>query len=178
METSPPKIEDSETIGGNIRRGSRKKQQATLRFRFVGFNCSFCPKTWQSAYALRRHENSHTGNKPFSCIECIQTFSQEANLKVHFESVHANIKYSCPICFDMLSSVANLNHHVTLTHAEFLQTYCDKCNTWMRGDLSRHQATTLCTKNGEIEKKNRTDRLNSVLLTIEEDEAVNAMCGF
>lgn len=156
--------------------GTRKKQQAVPRF--AGHQCSFCSKTWESAYAMRRHETSHTGNKPFVCDQCPRTFSQEANLKVHVESIHTMTKYACPICFQMLSSASCLSHHVKKTHATCLGTYCDQCNTWMRGDLPRHQATDTCKKNRVVQKNDVADRMKLALWSIEEDEVADAMCGF
>ena len=175
MEKTGP-CQRVEAAGGvDVSMGLRKKQKAVPRF--IGHECSFCFKIWKSAYAMRRHENSHTKNKPFSCDECSQSFSQEANLKVHVESIHGMIKHSCPICSKMLSSASSLYHHVRKTHATCLGTYCNRCNTWMRGDLLRHQESPLCKTNEVVEKKNVKDRLNSILWSIEEEEVADIMCG-
>ncbi|KAJ1467103.1 hypothetical protein T484DRAFT_1756113 [Baffinella frigidus] len=164
----------TEEVG--VRKGSRKKQKATRRV--MVYTCSFCPKTWPSAYAVERHENSHTGNKPFACEICPKRFSQEANLKVHFEAVHNQVKHWCPVCFETLSSAANLNHHLSKTHAEYLGVHCERCDTWMRGDLARHQTTAVCSKKKAVIQKNEIVHLNSMLASIEEDEVANALCGY
>jgi uncharacterized C2H2 Zn-finger protein len=168
--TTLVKLRANESIDADSRR--RKKQQAVLRT--TVYTCAFCPKTWSSQFALNRHENSHTGTTQFECNECNKLFKQESNLKVHVDSVHAKLKHTCPICCDSLSSAANLIHHLNKTHATELGVHCDLCNTWMRGDLVRHQTTTSCINNTHIAHEKRKAAIDS-LFEFTEDDAVNAL---
>ncbi|KAJ1463957.1 hypothetical protein T484DRAFT_1650336 [Baffinella frigidus] len=129
------------------------------------FSCSFCDRKWDSRDAVRRHENSHTGNKPFKCLECDESFSQKGNLKTHINSVHVKMKHMCVICEKMLSSPTNLHHHIIKTHGEYLGVHCSRCDMWMRGDLTRHQNSTQCKQKTHDACRNGTMLLNRAIYT-------------
>lgn len=185
-QTTRPKNIDGRVVTNPIldniqkpnRKGKRVKQRLTMPAQPVYYTCSVCSTTWLSVYALKRHERSHSGDKPFKCTECPQAFSQEVNLRVHIEAIHDKLKHSCPICLEPLSSSANLAHHLKKTHADYLGVYCSRCETWMRGDLVRHQETNVCEKKSRaIQNKTTASAIKSMLETIEEDDVANALCG-
>jgi predicted RNA-binding Zn-ribbon protein involved in translation (DUF1610 family) len=154
--------------------GTSHKPKLRKKPRTASFRCSFCPKMWDSVYALERHENSHTGNKPYKCPECGQRFSQGPNLKVHVESIHEKTTHMCLICFKFLSTAINLNHHMTKTHAVSLRVQCSRCETWMRGDLNRHQTTALCKRKQGTIQAEREARVQSLFSACEEASSTDA----
>jgi DNA-directed RNA polymerase subunit RPC12/RpoP len=126
------------------------------------YTCFECEKKFTSGYALDRHKHTHTGNKPYKCNQCDKAFNQEANLNVHITSVHNKTKYQCHICFKLISSLTNLNHHISKTHGVKPKIHCSLCDTYMRGDLARHQANKICKKK---QKRNEDDGMGSMSKT-------------
>lgn len=52
------------------------------------FQCTFCPKRFTRAYALKGHLRTHTDERPFVCTLCGKAFSRQNDRKRH-ESLHA-----------------------------------------------------------------------------------------
>ena len=62
------------------------------------FDCPQCDKKFLHKRSLKRHELTHTGNKPHSCSQCDFRCSDKGNLKRH-EKTHTGDKpFSCSQC--------------------------------------------------------------------------------
>ncbi|XP_036748024.1 GDNF-inducible zinc finger protein 1 isoform X4 [Manis pentadactyla] len=60
--------------------------------------CQQCGKGLSSKTALRLHERTHTGHRPYSCTECQARFSQPSALKTHMR-IHTGEKpFVCDEC--------------------------------------------------------------------------------
>merc|ERR1712029_89548 len=56
------------------------------------FRCSHCNKKFSQESDMHRHEKIHTGEKSFSCSHCDKKFTQSTNMKIHEKKMHTESK--------------------------------------------------------------------------------------
>ena len=60
--------------------------------------CSWCPRTFKSPSDLKRHELTHTGEKPFKCEHCDYASTRAGDLQTHMR-IHTGEKpFKCAYC--------------------------------------------------------------------------------
>jgi uncharacterized Zn-finger protein len=53
------------------------------------YRCEECDYVFTNSGNLRRHRQTHTGERPFACTDCDRKFAQKSNLQQHFDVKHS-----------------------------------------------------------------------------------------
>ncbi|KAM9316304.1 zinc finger protein 513 [Gastrophryne carolinensis] len=103
------------------------------------FSCRLCPFSTHYSSHLKRHMNTHNGEKPFRCSHCLYASSQLVNLKRHLLTHTGEKPFHCRLCSFSCSSPGNLKRHQRV-HTQEKPYTCHlcpyRCN--QRRNLKRH----------------------------------------
>jgi uncharacterized Zn-finger protein len=99
----------------------RKRTRTTKRC-----SCAVCGKKFSRAADLRRHERTHSGDKPFVCEICSRAFSLAGNLAVHRRTHSGEKQFVCEICRRAFSLASSLVKH-RRTHSGEKPFICEIC---------------------------------------------------
>ena len=93
----------------------------------LAISCNECEKKFSNPSALKIHERTHNGEKPFSCSQCDYKCSQKGNLKSH-EMTHTGDKpFSCSQCDKSFREASKLKIHARI-HTDDKPFSCSQCD--------------------------------------------------
>ncbi|CAL8318840.1 unnamed protein product [Lota lota] len=110
--------------------------------RRAALTCGTCGRTFTRTADVRRHQLTHTGERPFRCSQCDRTFQHSWDLAKHETKHHGAARYPCRQCGDAFDTMLARSQHRQSHHVkrQFECPHCDKTYT-RRSDVKRHQAT-------------------------------------
>ncbi|XP_068197175.1 sal-like protein 2 isoform X2 [Antennarius striatus] len=81
--------------------------------------CGVCLRVLSCPRALRLHQATHLGERPFPCKICGRSFSTKGSLRSHLATHHsrpssARVQNSCPLCQRKFTNALVLQHHVRM----------------------------------------------------------------
>ncbi|KAJ8332564.1 hypothetical protein SKAU_G00423530 [Synaphobranchus kaupii] len=104
--------------------------------------CSQCGKGFPTPYKLKRHKQTHTGERPHKCSQCGKYFTRLGNLNVHQRSHTGERPYKCSQCGKSFNYLSDLKIHQRSHTGERPHkcSQCGKCFTRL-SSLKIHQRT-------------------------------------
>ncbi|XP_077548869.1 uncharacterized protein LOC144162266 isoform X1 [Haemaphysalis longicornis] len=104
------------------------------------WRCAYCSYTTDKRNNMMRHQQTHTGDRPFSCPSCDKKFPRQFHLVRH-QRVHTGERpYKCPECGQLFSHSFHLAKHRELHLGAGKPHACHVCGQAFRlkSDLTRH----------------------------------------
>ncbi|XP_035010956.2 zinc finger protein 408 isoform X2 [Hippoglossus stenolepis] len=90
------------------------------------YRCSSCGKTFYQLSHLKKHQFSHTEEKPFSCQECGRNYTSAESFRAHQMSHRGERPFSCPHCDKTYGLKRDLKEHMVL-HTGEKPYACEHC---------------------------------------------------
>ncbi|XP_061565036.1 zinc finger protein 408 [Cololabis saira] len=90
------------------------------------YRCSTCGKKFYQIGHLKKHQFSHTDEKPFTCKDCGKNYTSAESFRAHQMAHRGERPFSCPHCDKTYGLKRDLKEHMVLHTGERPHT-CEHC---------------------------------------------------
>ncbi|XP_074786561.1 LOW QUALITY PROTEIN: uncharacterized protein LOC141972566 [Athene noctua] len=106
--TCSGKTFETGTCGEDNQEGASQPPSSSRGKKYM---CEYCGKVYPSGSELRRHQRSHTGERPYKCQDCGKSFMTSGHLLCH-QKIHTREKpFPCTTCGKRFSFSSRLITH-------------------------------------------------------------------
>ena len=103
--------------------------------------CEICNKNFPRPSALKNHNRTHTGEKPYKCEVCDKSFSVKCNKMTHLRTHTEEKPFQCSECGKYYSTQGHLTDHFR-SHTNSRPFVCHCGKSYMRSSkLKSHKRT-------------------------------------
>ncbi|GMT13089.1 hypothetical protein PFISCL1PPCAC_4386 [Pristionchus fissidentatus] len=99
-------IDEVIAAGRAIGNGEEKKKVVTR------YPCETCKKSYTDKGALKRHQESHGGERRHGCDQCGKRFYRNAHLLRHLRGPCGTLAHGCPLCMRRFAAEEELKEHL------------------------------------------------------------------
>nr|CAB3267984.1 zinc finger protein 271 [Phallusia mammillata] len=99
-----------------LRRHHQAKHGNLVRKMLNVFKCDSCERSYPTRHELRRHQRSHSGERPYACRFCAKRFPTSTNARRHERTHTGDRPHLCKVCKKGFIQKTDMVKHLRSVH--------------------------------------------------------------